>query len=234
TVNPLPSANAGADQTICAEQNIILTAIGGTSYSWSDGVQNGVAFIPTATTTYTVTVTNSCGSATDEIVVTINPLPIANAGTDQTICAGQNIILTATGGDSYSWSDGVQNGVAFIPTATSAYTVTVTNSCGSATDDVVVNVTTCPGITNFTITNNLIVYPNPSTGTFIIETSELSVNTALHIYSIDGRLVYTETLNNAQSKQKHTINLSGQPSGVYFLKLMNDESVVVKKLVIDK
>ncbi|MFH1004217.1 MAG: gliding motility-associated C-terminal domain-containing protein, partial [Bacteroidota bacterium] len=144
TVNPLPIVNAGLDKTVCAKTNVMLTASGGISYSWSNGVTNGVAFTPSATTTYTVTTTNSCGTATDNVVITVNPLPIVNAGLDKTVCAGTNVTLTASGGTSYSWSGGVQNGVAFVPSATTTYTVTTTNSCGTASDNVVVTVNPLP------------------------------------------------------------------------------------------
>ena len=43
---------------------------------------------PAATTTYTVTVTSLGCTASDNVTVTVNPLPNANAGVDQTICAG--------------------------------------------------------------------------------------------------------------------------------------------------
>ncbi len=44
------------------------------SYTWNNGVSDGVAFIPTTTNTYTVTGTsaNNC-TATDDVVVTVNP-----------------------------------------------------------------------------------------------------------------------------------------------------------------
>ncbi|HNW52442.1 MAG TPA: T9SS type A sorting domain-containing protein, partial [Prolixibacteraceae bacterium] len=73
TVNPLPTANAGNDVTVCAGESTTLTATGGGTYSWSGGVTNGVPFIPTQSETYTVTVTaeNGC-TDTDETIVTVD------------------------------------------------------------------------------------------------------------------------------------------------------------------
>ncbi len=142
TVNPLPIANAGPDITLCAGQSTTLNATGGDSYTWTSGVINGVPFTPTETATYTVTVTlyNGCTN-TDNTTVIVNPLPIANAGPDVSICAGQNVTLSATGGLTYSWTGGVTNGVAFIPTETATYTVTVATDFGcTSTDDVTVSV----------------------------------------------------------------------------------------------
>ena len=146
------NANAGADDTICLGQSINLNASGGTIYSWSPSeglsatnISNPIAS-PTSTTTYTVTVTdiNSC-SATDNIVITVNPLPAANAGLDVAICNGNSTTLNASGGNTYSWSPSTNLSDPYIsnpnasPPSTTTYTVTVSdlNNC-SATDDVII------------------------------------------------------------------------------------------------
>ncbi|MBI5541954.1 MAG: gliding motility-associated C-terminal domain-containing protein [Bacteroidia bacterium] len=141
-------ANAGTDQIICSGQTVTLTATGGDSYQWDNGVAQGVPFTPSGTLTYTVTVTvASACSATDQVQITVNPSPTADAGIDQAICLGNNVTLTATGGVLYSWSNGVLQGVAFTPSLSgnTTYTVTVTgaNSCTS-TDQVVVTANALP------------------------------------------------------------------------------------------
>lgn len=148
TVNPLPTINAGADQTICAGTSITLTATGGSTYSWNNGVTQGVSFTPAATTTYTVTGTSAAGCTnTDQVLVTVNPLPLTNAGADQTVCAGTSVTLTATGASTYSWNNGVSQGVAFTPASTQTYTVTGTSAAGCiATDQVVVTVNPLPAV----------------------------------------------------------------------------------------
>jgi uncharacterized repeat protein (TIGR01451 family) len=148
TVNPLPTANTGIDQSICAGQSATLTATGGGSYLWSTLETSAtITVTPTATANYTVTVTNGNGCTnTDEVVVTVNPLPTANTGSDQSICAGQSATLTATGGGSYLWSTLETSAtITVTPTATANYTVTVTNGNGCTnTDEVVVTVNPLP------------------------------------------------------------------------------------------
>ncbi|MFN5635576.1 MAG: gliding motility-associated C-terminal domain-containing protein [Flavobacteriia bacterium] len=148
TVNPLPTVNAGADVTLCAGQTAALSATGANSYTWSPLVTNGVAFNPSATATYTVTGTASNGCTnTDQVLVTVNPLPIVNGGADVSICTGQSVTLTATGANTYSWSPLITNGVAFAPVATGTYTVTGTTASGCVnTDQVLVTVNTLPTI----------------------------------------------------------------------------------------
>jgi VCBS repeat-containing protein len=75
------------------------------------------------------------------VTKTVNGSPVANAGTDQTICNGSSATLTASGGTSYAWSNSLGNTatVTASPTVTTTYTVTVTDANGcTATDQIVV------------------------------------------------------------------------------------------------
>jgi hypothetical protein len=146
TVNPLPVVNAGTDVTVCAGTPVTLSGSGASTYTWNNAVSNAVAFTPTATTTYTVTGTDAIGCVnTDQVVVTVNPLPVVNAGTDLTVCAGTPVTLSGSGASTYTWNNAVSNAVAFTPTATTTYTVTGTNANGCVnTDQVLVTVNALP------------------------------------------------------------------------------------------
>jgi hypothetical protein len=101
-------------------------------------VSNAVAFTPTSTTTYTVTGTaaNGC-SNTAQATIIVNPIPTVSGGADVSICSGESVVLSGNGANTYSWSNGIQNGQAFVPTVTGVYTVTGTNSFGCIDSDVV-------------------------------------------------------------------------------------------------
>jgi hypothetical protein len=149
-VNALPTVNAGVDQTVCAGTAITLSGTGANTYSWNNGVSNGVAFTPSTTGTYTVTGTNSATgcSNTDQVVVNVNALPTVNAGADQTVCAGTAVTISGSGATTYAWNNNVSNGVAFTPSAIATYTVTGTNSTTgcSNTDQVTINVNALPTV----------------------------------------------------------------------------------------
>jgi gliding motility-associated-like protein len=148
TVNPNPTIDAGPDQTICATQGVTLNATAnlGSTISWSNGLPNGFPFAPASTQTYTATATSPSNcTATDQVVITVNPLPLVSAGPDQVICAGNSVTLTGSGAVSYTWNNGVTNGVPFNPSATTTYTVTGTSALNcSATDAVLVTVNPLP------------------------------------------------------------------------------------------
>ncbi|MCX6190747.1 MAG: choice-of-anchor I family protein [Flavobacteriia bacterium] len=124
-VNPTPTVSAGIDTSICAGSSFILTGIGASSYSWNNGVINGVSFIPNSTATYTLTGTNAFGcDDQDQISITVNSLPTINVGPNATICEGDSIVLQATGALSYSWNNGQANGAVIYPTQpSSSYSV---------------------------------------------------------------------------------------------------------------
>lgn len=145
TVNPIPTVNAGADQSVCIGNNVILTASGASNYVWSNGVVNGVVFTPASTQTYTVTVTSNGCQASDQVVVTVNPLPTISAGIDQSICMGEGIILSGFGAQTYTWNNGISNGVLFMSGTTQTYTVTGTDANGCTnTDQVTITVVPMP------------------------------------------------------------------------------------------
>jgi hypothetical protein len=155
TVNPIPLVNAGVDQSVCTGSNVTLSATGATTYNWSGGVQNGVAFTPASSGSYTVTGTSNGCSATDVVQVTVNPLPSVNAGLDFTkTCvtnpSGTLVGMTPVAGNTYAWtptaglSSASSANPTANPTATTTYTLTATNTASgcTATDQVLVTVNT--------------------------------------------------------------------------------------------
>ncbi len=152
TVNSLPYADAGIDQSVCNGSDVVIgtTQISGNTYNWSPSTNLNNAQIamptanPTSQTTYTVTVTNSFNCmSTDQTTISVNPLPSVTANaTLNSICNGASVTLTGGGATTYTWTGGITNGVAFNPTSTNSYTVTGTdaNNCQNiATTNITVN-----------------------------------------------------------------------------------------------
>ena len=163
TVNALPTPTIGPNNpTICAGDNIVLTASGASTYTWapSTGLSattgTNVTASPASTISYTVVGTDANGCVnTGNITVTVNPLPtISVSPAAPSICVGDNTTLTASGANTYSWSPttGLSSGtgasVTANPTTTTTYTVTGTdvNGCQNSTT-ITVTVNPLPNVT---------------------------------------------------------------------------------------
>lgn len=149
TTPPPPTVSVNST-SICAGQSVTLTATpstAGGTYLWSNGATTPtITVTPNATTSYSVTYSNN-GTASGSGTVTVNPVPSINGGQDQTVCAGASVTLNGTGGVSYTWDNGITNGVAFVANATTTYTVTGTNANGCTnTDQVTVTVNAAPTV----------------------------------------------------------------------------------------
>jgi hypothetical protein len=178
-VNTAPTAGLTSDAsnntTLCAGDNVTFTATGGTSYSFD--VNGGTAVAGTGTNgdefssatlangdivTVTVTDANGC-SSTATLTMVVNPLPTAGLTSDATnnttLCAGDNVTFTATGGTSYSFD--VNGGTATAGTGTNS------DEFSSATlangDVVTVTVTDANGCSS-TATLTMVVNPLPTVG----------------------------------------------------------------------
>lgn len=144
------TANASSS-AVCPGGQTTLTGSGGISYNWSGGISNGVAFIPSATSTYTVIGTDANGCTnTSAVTVTVHQTnPITITPTDPTLCLGDSVQLTASGANNYIWSNipglNIYSGstVWAFPNVNTTFTVTGTDANGcTSTASVTISITT--------------------------------------------------------------------------------------------
>jgi hypothetical protein len=193
------------------------------SYSWSPAtgltatnVANPTAS-PTATTTYTMTATSNGCSVTDEVVVTVNNTPTANAGANQSnISPGTAIQLNgaATNYSSVSWAASIAG--TFSPNNTSLNpTFTPTSS-------------TYTGTVTFTLTANANAPCSNATSTMTATIQQTSIcaggtgtvtvaggtggTTNTYSVSIDGGATYTTATPNGSNQI--SINTTGATGSV--------------------
>lgn len=105
------AVNLGNDTTVCGGTSLLLSAAssGATNnFLWQDGSTNPTLMV-TATGQYWVQVSNAQGCIKkDTINISFKALPVFNLGADQSICAGDTLLLnaTTTGATSYLWQNG--------------------------------------------------------------------------------------------------------------------------------
>ena len=183
TVNPLPLANAGIDQTINFNQATTLTGNSGNySYAWTPqsslvspfNTQTIQTINLTSTTTFNLIITDlstNCISLTDPIVVTVNggALGISSlTAVPNEICAGAPVVITpvVAGGNyplSFAWSSD-QGGsfpttlsITVNPMVSTVYTITVTDATSQvATQTVSVLVHPIPVVVLGPLTNQCV------------------------------------------------------------------------------
>jgi hypothetical protein len=204
-------------------------------------------------TNYTVVTTGTCAD-TGYVTVTTSRTAAANAGAATGGCDLYTGPLGATGnyttgtscaGWKYSWapatylnSTTLANPTATLVTATTTYTLTVTDVCGgtaTATQKITI-VHGCRVIGNETenaYDDPTLVFPNPSTGIVSI-TPGLGIpyeTYDLEIVDVTGNLVYEE--KNIGRTDTHDLDLRSLAKGIYILQMNRNDSKIIYKLVLE-
>lgn len=180
----LTLSSSSTTNILCSGETITLTANGTDNYLWNTtDTTNSIAI--TISGTYTVSSSNFCGTVTIPITINTGILPIATISGDSIICSN-NVVLTATGGDTYLWSNGNQSASTNINSAQQIELIAF-NSCGSDT--------TYKTIYDYSLTANFTSNYTPDNNA-PIEISFTNLSTNSLTYSWDFGDGSTDTLVN--------------------------------------
>ncbi len=204
TVNMLPLVTATAsDNQLCFGDFVTLTGGGASTYTWSNNAQNGVPIAPQSSVQYTVSGTdaNNCSSTASTIVYVFNLPNVSAHATATTICDGSPVTLFGDSAFTYIWSNSVQDGTAFNPSATNTYSVTGTDGNGcSNTASLTINVNPKPnpqisanGPTTF-CNGNSVTLSSSVIGSYLWNTSETTSN--ITVQTTGNYSVTVTDLNN--------------------------------------
>ena len=76
------------------------------------------------------------------------------------------------------------------------------------------------------------MYPNPSkSGVVAVETLEDLVNADLQVYTLDGKIVYSERIG--LFNQRRVVNLTGMSQGQYIVRVRAAGFNVAKRFVVE-
>ena len=142
TINPAPIIDAGPDLFSCPGDSVTLFATGANNLIWNGNIQNDTTFVPFTSATYVVSGNDILGCVgSDTLQLFYGTLPDLNAGPDQSICFGQEITLTGTGGIFMYWDNFIPDGVPFVPQTSGSYVLNGASNEGClGTDTVYVSV----------------------------------------------------------------------------------------------
>ena len=151
------SVNATNTGSVCPGETFSLAASNVTDavYTWSgpngysasgQDQSNLTAPLTPGNYTYTVTATVFGVPCTSETIVVVDPLPLVDAGSNQSVCEGTQVTLSGSGAVSFVWNNGVTDGVSFDPpSGATTYNVIGTDANGCVnTDNVTVTENTEP------------------------------------------------------------------------------------------
>ncbi len=236
-VQPTPSMAA-----VCEGDPLTLTATGGQTYSWSNGVNNGTAFFPTVTQSYTVigTDANGCSDTASTPVIAVNPLPILNFNALATFyCDTLNgVVLSASPVGGTFTGTGV-SGNAFLPNSAGigtyaiSYNYTDGNGCSSIATQIT-EVVRCLNMStsqaDLDSQNKIKAYPNPTRTVLNLEV-EIAAAQTLKVAIVDvlGRILYQSELTQSGTYQ---VDLQELASGTYFLQTINSNGAKTQEAIV--
>jgi gliding motility-associated-like protein len=217
TVGNLP-LTVTPNQTICAGDSVQLTAqpnipVSNVTYLWSPNTNlsstntSSTWASPASTTTYSVQVSSPSCNATQNVTVTVNPLPtIQLSPQNPAICPGTSIMLTAAGASTYQWSPstGLSNPSVATPDAspnsTTTYTVTGVNANG------------CQNNASITLT----VHPSPSVN-LIASAPGICLQDSVQLIASGAQSYVWSNLPGGITPSTPNVWISPQASGAYWV-----------------
>ena len=222
------------------EFSIVPSLPNGLSFDESTGIISGTPTELSPATDYVVTATNLSGSTSFTLSIEIidsaptnlsystpNVFIIDEAITNLVpMVSGENlefsIVPSLPNGLSFDESTGIISGTPTELSATTNYTVTASNSGGSTSFVLSIEVIAPLSIDDVS-KSNFVIYPNPFKNSIHVTHSFERVKYTVH--SADGKLIKKGILESFQ------ILMPELPSGLYLLNLESDEKTQIFKIV---
>ena len=215
----------------------------------SDDISNGTVVL-----TITATAITPCsGSITDKMTLSIDPLPDTPDTPTGPVevdihftSTSQYETQSATGAITYIWTlspltagNIAGSGISSTVTWNAAFhgfayvKVFAINNCGGMpSDSLKVFVYNSVGVgENYGDKMNVQIIPNPNRGSFKLSIADMENKLDIAIFSSDGGLIESHTLNNDGDIEME-FNLTDLPKGLYFIRLYNDRTNLIEKVII--
>lgn len=165
--------------------------------------------------------------------VTVNPAPEV-----PTITQAENILASSSPTDNQWYFNGtpIPGATGQFHTATQSgfYQVEVTNIYGCSSISALLNVI-ISNVSNENPAHRILIYPNPSSGSFTLEINGLSgQDIELSIKNMIGQDIYNTKFNQQNEKIRKHIDLTKYPKGIYVLEIITERFMSNKKIIIEQ
>ena len=234
TVNTAAAPTASA-QSFCNSGTVAGLTATGTGLQWYSVATNGTALTSTtalATGTYYVSQTlNSCQGPRTSVAVTVNTTAAPTGAATQSLSSLltiSSIVVTGTNVVWYASSANAAAGTNALPSTTpltnnTYYATQTIGGCTSATS-LAVTITTLAN-QEFEL-DSIKIFPNPSKTNFVTITSSVHEDIDVEVFDMFGKHILT------QKVKYNILDISDLNSGIYLLKISQNEKSTIKKLMV--
>ena len=255
TVNPNPQLDVTPfEATICPGGNVVLSATGAGSYTWSPATGlsgttgSSVTASPTTSTTYTVVGTQAGCTSSTEVSIMVQQPPVADfAFTPSVDPCNQTPVyfdgpLLSVDASTYSWTfNGGTPATSTNPTefvmwpsaGTYDVTLTVTNACAQTDAQTYpVTVIHCSGV-GIEESRNAAITGYMPVGSNMLNLFTQSIPQGMYklsVFNAMGALVQQESLTVSSEHEQFTIPMTQMAAGVYIIRLHRDDVNYTLKL----
>jgi len=228
--------NHPPENNLCEGDTMMLIAPDGfVSYLWNTG-STEKSIVVNKPNDYFVTVTGANGCENKSPITKLINYPKI---TKPKITVYNDVLLSDSG-NFYQWylnGNAIAGAVErpYIAKQDGDYFVKVSdnNDCSAVSDNYKVTISS---IENYDIPKLFNIYPNPFNDVFTVEFYNYkNTKNKITITNVLGQTVYSTSnlqgFKNLEDLTHIEINLQNQPKGVYFFKIENEKTVVVKKII---
>ena len=225
--------------------NLTTAVSGGTgfTYEWTASSGEKVSneanpnINPTISTTYNVTVTNSngCSASTSIYVCVIDARAFDKKGRYK----GKVLVCHHTNGKKGTKHVQISINSSAVMTHLTQHGVGTSHADSlGACNATCVDSTSNRGFTNttediYSLEDNLTVYPNPSKGVFDVKLTKVTLKTDIILLDISGKIIDRKVISKENSSNNIvTIGNYNLSSGLYLLRIVNQDESVTKKLIV--
>lgn len=231
---PLKASIDSINNVMCYGDNsgsALANASGGVSpyfYKWSDGHTSAMEKGLTAgTRTVVVTDSNGCSGTASVSITQPSAISMTSSMKPDDGTGDGSAGVSVSGGVSpytYLWTPGgnTTDSISHDSAGTYCCHVTDANKCR---DSLCVTIQSTAGINSIVAgAGQITIYPNPNNGFFQVEIRDYKsgINTALEVYNVLGEKVYSNY--QITKLPNYQINLSSQPNGIYFYRVISIEN----------
>lgn len=246
---PTPTADlsSSSNGSICSGSSATLSVLSNTGIvSWY-ATSSSTTALATGTTYITPPMlpgfyfyfaeAATCTVSANRVVITLDvePSPVlVTSSTTSSLCAGEQVTLSVSGADTYTWNTGANTTTIIVtPSTTITYTATGTNTVNGcwSKNTILITVDPCVGVKEFGVSSSEFgVFPNPNEGSFNVKIGTDMKKGQLVIINSLGQIVFKQNVVNGNNQI-----VTGQlAKGIYTIVLLeNNQEIKKGKIAID-